>query len=270
MRMHYEPITDDDDAIAAALEDVSIPTLLVSMVHLTGDPSWIRGDLRPQGLFLNEVQGFMGEADQAEARRRAVAAIAAYRDGGCVLPPPPSDDLVHEMMSFLACEDVPDDYVPLMLEELRLDGVDARRIEIHAGDAARRAFPVVVIGCGQSGLLAGIRLREAGVPFTIVEKNAGPGGTWWENRYPGCRVDVGNHFYCYSFEPSDHWTEFFAQAPELRQYFVDVMRKHDVERHVRWETEVVRCEWDEPSATWAVTVRSKDGVEETLRARAVI
>ena len=47
-------ITDDDAAIAAALEDVSIPTLLLSLVHITGDPSWIRGELRPQGLFLNE------------------------------------------------------------------------------------------------------------------------------------------------------------------------------------------------------------------------
>ena len=59
----------------------------------------------------------------------------------------------------------------------------------------------MVIGCGQSGLLAGIRLQEAGIPYTIVEKNAGVGGTWYENTYPGCRVDVGNHFYCYSFEP---------------------------------------------------------------------
>ena len=63
------PITDDDAAIAAALEDVSIPTLVLSLVHITGDPSWIRGELRPQGLFLNEVQGFMSEDD--EGRRCA-------------------------------------------------------------------------------------------------------------------------------------------------------------------------------------------------------
>ena len=82
-----------------------------------------------------------------------------------------------------------------------------------------------MIGCGESGLLAGIRLKEAGIPFTIVEKNAGVGGTWWENTYPGARVDVGNHFYCYSFEPTDHWTEFFAQQPELQAYFQGVMDK---------------------------------------------
>jgi 4-hydroxyacetophenone monooxygenase len=265
-----EPFTDDDDAILAHLEDVSIPTLLVAMVHITGDPSWIRSELKPQGLFLNEVQGFMSEEDKAEARRRAAPAIAAFRDGGFQLPPPPSPELVREMMSFLACEEVPDNYVELMLEELELDGQDLRRVDVPADDEAKQAFPVLVIGCGQSGLLAGIRLQEMGLPFTIIEKNQGTGGTWWENSYPGARVDVGNHFYCYSFEPSDHWTEYFAQQPELARYFDEVMRGHGIDRHVRWGTEVVRAEWDEASATWQVTVRTSDGTEEVLTARALI
>ena len=86
------PFDDDDDAIAAALEDVSVPALLCSLVHITGDPSWVRGDLRPQGAMLNEYQGYMPPEMQAEARRLALPVIAAYRDGGCVLPPPPSTE----------------------------------------------------------------------------------------------------------------------------------------------------------------------------------
>ena len=174
------------------------------------------------------------------------------------------------MMSWLVCEEVPEEYVDLMLEEMELDGTDARRVELHGDAAARTAFPVIVIGCGQSGLLAGIRLQEAGIPFTIIEKNPAVGGTWWENQYPGCRVDVGNHFYCYSFEPSDHWTEFFAQQPELQRYFEGVMAKHGIGPHVRFETEVVRAVWDDDRATWSVTIRTKDGSEEVLEARAVI
>ena len=174
------------------------------------------------------------------------------------------------MMSWLVCEDVPAEYVPMLMEEMELDGSDARRVEPVADDDHRRAFPVVVIGCGQSGLLAGIRLQEAGIPFTIVEKNAGVGGTWWENSYPGARVDVGNHFYCYSFEPSDHWTEFFARQPELQAYFESVMTRHGIGPHVRWETEVLGAAWDDDSATWSVRTRGPDGGEETLVARAVI
>src|SRR4029453_18442959 len=120
------PITDDDAAIAAALEDASIPTLVLSLVHIPGDPSWIRGELRPQGLFLNEVQGFMSEDAKAQVRALALDVIRKYRDGGSQLPSPPSPALIREMMSWLVCTEVPDEYVPMMLEELELEGRDQR------------------------------------------------------------------------------------------------------------------------------------------------
>ncbi len=263
-------ITDDDAAIFAALADLSIPTLMLSLVHITGDPALIRGPLKPQGLFLNEVQGYMSEPDRAEVRRLAFDIIREYRDGGCRLPPPPAPELVKEMMTWLVCEDVSDEYVPMMLEEMELDGSDPRRVDIAADAATRSQFPVVVIGCGQSGLLAGIRLREAGIPFTIIEKNADVGGTWFENSYPGCRVDVGNHFYCYSFEPSDHWTEYFAKQPEIQSYFAAVMARHGIERDIRWNTEVDAARWNDDDGVWEVVVQSGDDPPETLVARAVI
>ncbi len=264
-------ITDDDATIARALEDVSVPALMLSLVHMTGDPKWIRGEIKPQGLFLNEVQGFMPDEMKKEARALALEVIKAFRDGGCVLPPPPDLELIQEMMGWLVCDEVPDEYLPMMLEEMELDGRDARAIEWDPASASARAgFPVVVIGCGQSGLLAGIRLKEAGIPFTILEKNPGVGGTWYENTYPGCRVDVGNHFYSYSFEPNDHWSEFFSRQPELQRYFEDVMDRHGLRSSVRWQTEVVSARWNEEAGTWAVTTRDAEGREDTLVARAVI
>ena len=266
------PFTDDDATIAAALEDVTVPALLCSLVHLTGDPSWIRGDLRPSYAVLNDYQGGMSEEDQAEARRRALPAIAAYRDGGCELPPPPSPELAREMMSFLACEQVDERVVPMFLEDLHLDGADSGAI--RWGDEiaveAKADAHTIVIGCGEGGLLAGIRLAQAGVPFTIVEKSMGPGGTWWDNRYPGARVDIGSHFYCYSFEPSDHWSEYFAQQPELKQYFARVLDDYDVRRHCRFGTEVTGARYDEATQRWEVTVRTGDGATEVLDARFVI
>ena len=152
---------------------------------------------------------------------------------------------------------------------MELDGRDSRAVPALE-TAARSDFPVVVIGCGESGLLAGIRLKEAGIPFTIFEKNAGVGGTWWQNTYPGARVDVANHFYCYSFEPADHWTHFFAEQPELKDYFQQVMDKHDIGGHVRWETEVTEAIWDDESASWTITARHRDGGTTTMSARALI
>lgn len=267
------PFTHSDGEIAAALEEVTIPTLLCSMVHLTGDPSWIRGEHRPQALFLNEYQGFMTEEDQAAVRAAALPAILDYRDRGCVLPDSqPDDDLVREMMEFIAVAPLPDDVLPMVLDELGVSDPDPNRVAWRDAidPEARAAFPVVVIGCGQSGLLTGIRLKEAGIPFTIIEKNAGPGGTWWENRYPGARVDVGSHFYCYSFEPSDHWTEYFAQQPELQQYFSDVMNRHEIGEHCRFGTEVVAATYHEADAVWQVEVRSETGETGMVECRALI
>ncbi|MFN8018711.1 MAG: NAD(P)/FAD-dependent oxidoreductase [Acidimicrobiales bacterium] len=261
------PITDDDATIAAMLEDLSVPTLLASLVHLTGDASILRGDLRPAGIYLNEVQGFMSPEDQAAARALALEHIAAFRDGGSVLPPPPTPEVVREIMEFLIAGPIPDAYVPLMLEELGLDGTDARDLGWgeRLAPEQKAAFHVVVIGAGMSGLLAGIRLGAAGIPYTIVEKNDGVGGTWYENRYPGCRVDVGNHFYSYSFAPDDHWTEFFAQQPELQAYFEACMRDYGVEDHIRFGTEVTAARWDDDACRW--TVETTGG---TLEAGALI
>ncbi len=256
-----QPFDTADADIAAALEQVSIPTLLLSLVHITGDPRFIR-DYKQAGLFLNEVQGFMSEEDKARARAEALPIIAGYRDAGCPVPAPLPDDLVQEMLDWAACEPVGADNLPLVLEELDLRGADPRRPRPipDAGD-----FHVIVIGCGESGVLAGIRLKQAGIGFTILEKNSGPGGTWWENSYPGARVDIANHFYCYSFEPSNHWEHFFAEQPELRRYFADVVDRHDLRPHIRFDTEVRSLAWDEDASVWRV-----DTGTEVLTAHAVI
>lgn len=266
-----EPFTDDDATLAAVLEEVNVPALLCSLVHMTGDPSWIRErPLRVLASALDYQCGLTPE-EQADVRRRALPVIAAYRDAGCE-PRPLSRELLLEMMSFLACKPLEGRIVPMMFEDMQFEGADSRAItwgdEVPAD--VRAASPVVVVGCGESGILAGIRCSQAGLPFTIVDKNDGPGGTWWENRYPGARVDVGSHQYCYSFEPSDHWSEYYCQQPELRDYFVGVVEKYGLAPHCRFGTTVTALAWDEARARWRVEVRNPDGTPEVLDARFVV
>jgi 4-hydroxyacetophenone monooxygenase len=270
MRSRYAgaPFTTSTEDIAAALEDVSVPTLLLSLVHITGDTRYIE-EFAQAGLFLNEIQGFMSEEDKARARAVALEVLVDYRDRGCPEPAPLSPAVVKRMIDWAACEPVGEEYLPLVAEELDLEGVDPRRPEPLDPSIASEC-PVLVIGCGESGLLAAIRLKQAGLPFTVVEKNAGPGGTWWENTYPGARVDVANHFYCYSFEPSNKWSHYFAEQPELRQYFTDVLAKYELAEHIRWQTEVVSATWDDAAGEWHVTLRGPDGSTSTVAVRAVI
>ena len=267
----HAPITKDDAFLAATLEHASASTLLMSIVHLTGDASLLHGPIRPQQPLPGETDGGLSDADKAAVRAMALAALRAYRDRGGTLPPPPPPATIRAMMSFLVGEEVPDEYVPMFLEEMALDSGDARDVAWNGIPSERRAsFRVVVIGAGMSGLLAAIRLEQAGVPYVAIEKNDEVGGTWLENTYPGCRVDVANHFYCYSFEPNHDWPEFFSQRSELRRYFERCADRYDVRRRIRFGTEVVAARWDEEAAHWVVRIRSRAGTEETLTANVLI
>ena len=268
---HFD-IPDDDAVIEKALEDASIPTLMMSMIHMSGDARLLDEEIRPTGVFINEYQGYMSEEAKATVRAQALEVIKAFRDGGCQLPPPPDAKTVHRMMNFLVAAEVAEEYVPMMLEEMELDGIDQR------SDAwndelpvkVRREHKVLVIGGGMSGVLAAYRLQEAGIPFVLIEKNASVGGTWFENRYPGARVDVGNHLYCYSFEPAHHWSEYFSQQGELQQYFEGVVNNHRLHDHIRFGTEVTRAVFDEDSKLWSVDTVDKDGRKEQYVVNSVI
>ena len=265
-------IPDDDAVIEKALEDASIPTLMMSMIHMSGDARLLDGEVRPAGVFINEYQGYMSEEAKATVRAQALEVIKAFRDGGCKLPPPPDAKTVHRMMNFLVAAEVAEDYVPMMLEEMELDGLD-QRSDAWNDDLTvkvRREHKVLVIGGGMSGVLAAYRLQEAGIPFVLIEKNASVGGTWFENRYPGARVDVGNHLYCYSFEPAHHWSEYFSQQGELQQYFEGVVNNHRLQDHIRFGTEVTRVVFEEDSKLWAVDTVDKDGRKEQYVVNSVI
>jgi len=275
MSSTHQPAFDipgDDALIARALEDASIPTLMMSMIHMSGDASLLDGDIRPAGVYINEYQGYMSEEDKAAVRAQALDVIRAFRAGGCKLPPPPSAETVHRMMNFIVAQDVPADYVPMMMEEMELDGRDQR--SDAWGDevdrTARAEHKVLVIGGGMSGVLAAYRLQEAGIPYTVIEKNSSVGGTWFENRYPGVRVDVGNHLYCYSFEPAHHWTQWFSQQKELQQYFEGVIDHHQLRDNFRFNTEVKSAVFDEANNTWTVSTVDAAGNTEEHVANSVI
>jgi 4-hydroxyacetophenone monooxygenase len=265
------PFEEEDAAIAAFLEDASVPALLCSLVHMTGDPSWIRGPRRPRVAAMSFLQGEMPADEQAAVRSEALSLIAEYRDTGCS-PRPLSRDLLDEIMAFLACGPISTRLSELFHFDLNFDGADSAAITWgdDIDEAVKNDSPVVVIGAGMAGIQAGIRLAQAGLPFTIIEKNAGPGGTWWENRYPGARVDVASHQYCFSFEPADHWSEYYCRHPELREYFTKILDKYGLRPHCRFESEVKGAEWDEDTGRWRVSVQAADGTTSILDARFVI
>ncbi|CAO5192300.1 4-hydroxyacetophenone monooxygenase [Frankia sp. AiPs1] len=269
--LRTEPIGDDDATIARALGSLSVSALTAAVVQITGDMSHVRGPIRPREFVQNEFQGRLSEDEQAALRARALTAIAAWRDAGCPPTRPLDPPLIREIMDWIACEPVPDDYAAMYQEEMDLAGRNPRALPVAGTPAHDRAeLPVLIIGCGEGGLLAGIRLKEAGIPFEIIERNGDVGGTWLDNSYPGARVDVASHYYSYSFEPADVFSEYYARQPELHRYFREIFDRHGIAEHVRWHREVERAEWDEVAWHWLVTIRGPEGLRETRTARVVI
>ena len=256
----------------AALAEAHLPALLMSLVHLTGDAGLLTAERRPAYVLMadGKLGGYSPEV-QDDIRARARAAIERHL-AGAPLPPPPSPATVRRMMDWIAGADVPAHYAPFLTDELQLTGVDTRAPDWSSAKLKRAAarMKVVVVGAGMSGLLAGIRLKQAGIDFTIVEKDADVGGTWLENVYPGCRVDNPNHMYSYSFEPNHDFPQFYSTQKVLLSYFQRVADKHDLRGRIRFETSVEEAVFDEARGRWRIEVKTRDGEREFIEADALI
>ncbi len=123
-----------------------------------------------------------------------------------------------------------------------------------AGPASEpRRVRIAIIGSGFAGLGMGIRLRQAGVEdFEILERSQDIGGTWRDNSYPGCAVDVQSHLYSYSFAPNPNWTRVYSPQQEIWAYIRRCADEFGVTEHVRLGHEVLGADWDDGRARWLI------------------
>jgi cation diffusion facilitator CzcD-associated flavoprotein CzcO len=124
---------------------------------------------------------------------------------------------------------------------------------------------LAIIGSGFAGLGMAIQLKKAGYDdFVILEKDSDLGGTWRDNRYPGCACDVPSHMYSFSYELNPNWSRMFAPQEEIWAYLRRCVSKYGLERHIRYGSGVEALEWDSGVGHWRVTLA--DGSELTPKA----
>ena len=134
-------------------------------------------------------------------------------------------------------------------------------------NAAGTVVDVLIVGGGFSGLCMGIKLLEAGMKsFLIIEKSADIGGTWWDNRYPGCACDIPSHLYSFSFAPSTEWTRMYPGQQEIHAYLKRCVEKYTLASHIRLNTRFQEAIWDESAGVWNAT--AGDGMR--IRARVLV
>ncbi len=265
-----EPIDASDEFIRQAVEQADLPSLMATLAMLTGDTSLIAPEVKPPVPPMRvEIaqQGGMSKEMQAEARRRATAALIAYRDSGQQGCAAPSASLLTQCMQYLLPRDI-DELRPLLEHEMGFTK-DPGAPDWTLGSVAPGVkFRVAVIGAGFSGIAAGYRLQQAQLDFTIYEKNHEVGGVWWENRYPGCRLDTPNFAYSLSFAQKQDWPQQFSRQPEIQSYLSTVASAAGLRRFIRFGTEVDAMRFDEERAVWILSVRDRSGrvTEEVFNA----
>lgn len=257
----------DDDVLRDRLEGADIPTLLITTAYLVGNYELLRPEWRPPIEFGVAVSGMSAEGE-AEIRKRCFQELTAFRDSGAAVPPAPTFDELHRVATWMMGEAI-EPYLPLAYEEVVVGEIDQRRPTWRKDQIdPERAFSVAIIGAGESGLLAALRLKQAGVPFTLFEKNAEVGGTWYENDYPGCRVDCNSFFYSFACALA-LWPDYYGKSADVLEYFKLFASEHGLYDDIELDTEVTSARWDDESHQWRLTVSSSDG-ERVVRSDALI
>lgn len=252
--------------LRAALETAHLPTLLMVYVHLTGEfallDQYSPYITTPYAPDQKPIPDDMAR----DLRDRLFMVLTAP---GAPEPKNLDPETLRRMMSVAVGEPVDAESVPMLIEQMGFER-PAPRAQQPGRKAPPSDFNVLIIGAGLTGIAASIKLTEAGYDHVLIEKNEEVGGTWYENRYPGCGVDTPSHFYSYSFEINPDWTTYYPKAHEMQDYLLRVADKYDIRSKTRFNSKVLACHWDETTKRWNVFVEKSDGTRETLTAKAVI
>lgn len=154
-----------------------------------------------------------------------------------------------------------------------------------------RRLKVIVAGAGISGISFAHAVESGQLPnvdLQILEKNAGIGGTWLENRYPGCACDIPSHNYLvrlspfwvvkedfaltsiqFTWAPNPKWSSFYVTAPEILKYIEDVVDTFQLRKYMTTCRKITSARWDEHKQKWIVTSRNTDGRLAVVSAKGI-
>jgi len=125
----------------------------------------------------------------------------------------------------------------------------------------KRPMRLIVVGAGASGLQIAYKAERQleNVTINVYDKNSDIGGTWLENRYPGCTCDIPSHSYQWSFARNPEWTSYYSGAEEIWRYLKKWAVETGIEKYVSLNHTVKQAKWIEEQSIWEVTIMRQDG-----------
>ena len=273
MAEESELLTATDETIDDAVKYADPMVLRGLLYQLTGDERIAATEVATtvsKALFSAEVSSVAKPSDVALLQAKAAAFLKAYRDRGAgEINYGPAERLPRSL-SLAAGADIPASELHLWLEQLALDPW-ARGLVWHEPPPAQdlQKFVVAVIGAGMGGLNAAVQMKHAGIPYFVIEKNDEVGGTWYENRYPGARVDSPSRTYTHIYGVDFEYPNAFCPQRENLRYFKWVADHFDIRKDIAFKTEVKSVIWDEAEKLWEIKADGPEG-PRVWRANAVI
>ncbi|KIW89644.1 uncharacterized protein Z519_09800 [Cladophialophora bantiana CBS 173.52] len=132
----------------------------------------------------------------------------------------------------------------------------------HLSGKASPEFDVIIVGAGLSGCYSLIKMLQLGLRVKCLEAGTGVGGTWYWNRYPGCRFDSESYTYGFSFSTELlnewNWTEHFAPQQETERYIKFMADKFNIRPHIQFSTRVESAHFNESDMTWVLNTDTSE------------
>ncbi|KAI0172817.1 putative dimethylaniline monooxygenase [Hypoxylon sp. FL1284] len=140
---------------------------------------------------------------------------------------------------------------------------------IEEPSRTKRRLRVICVGAGASAINFAHEVDHSSLDLELVcyEKNPEIGGTWFENRYPGCGCDIPSVNYQFTWAPSPDWPSFYSGARDILAYFQNVAKKHGLTKYFKVNHRVVGAYWQEGENMWLVKVQRGDDPEDVFEDR---
>lgn len=256
-----ELLSATDAQIDDAMQYASPMVLRGLLYQLTGDESVI-AMVPGRAAKFGVGKEMANEADADLLKAKGGAFLKLYRDSGAHAIDLGPQSRMRQSLSLTAGHDIPENELHIWQEEAAFDRW-ARGVHWQGGAApnAAESFKVAVIGTGICGLNVAVQLKKAGIPFVVFEKNPEVGGSWFENRYPGARVDTSSRGYTHLFSYDYPYEYSYSPRDHNLRYFKWVADNFKIRGDIRFNTEVIAMDWDEVNAKWMLKAQSPAGHE---------
>lgn len=191
---------------------------------------------------------------------KAATFLKSYRDQGAPNIPCGTPERISRSLNLCAGADIPASELEMWVEQLALDPWARSLVWCDPPSLPDvQKFAVAVIGAGMGGLNAAVQLKHAGIPYFVIEKNDEVGGTWYENQYPGARVDSPSRTYTHIYGVDFEYPNAFCPQRENFKYFKWVADNFDIRKDITFKTEVKAIAWDESAKLWEIRAEGPEG-----------